>query len=131
MANRAFLQMDQAEPEDQNLLWDKQECRPNSSLDCSHRSAALGLLQIQGKTGTDSYSDPQAAATQPIQSKKSLGIVQCFAKHTKWAEWRTVMYTLQLHSTQRYIKTKNPSDYSDHKNIKIPSYYHTYSFHYR
>ena len=96
MANRAVLQMDQAEPEDQNLLWDKQECRPNSSLDCSHRCAALGLLQIQGKTGTDSYSDSQTAATQPIQSKKSLGIVQRFAKYTKRAEWHTVMYTLQL-----------------------------------
>jgi hypothetical protein len=65
-------------------------------LDCAHHAAALGLLQIQSKTGTKSYSDPQAAATEPIQSKKSLGIVKSYIKYKKFAKWSAVMDRFQL-----------------------------------
>ena len=66
MANRASLQMDKAEPEDQNLLWDKQECRPNPSVDCFNYVADPGLLQVQIENGTKLDTNPQDAATQPV-----------------------------------------------------------------
>src|SRR5208337_4793749 len=96
MANRAFLQMDQAESEDQDLLWHEQKRRAHSSLDCARDAAALGLLQIQSKTGTEPYSGSHTATAKPIQSKKSLGIVQSRLNCTKRAGRSTVVYEFQL-----------------------------------
>jgi len=59
-------------------------------------TAALGLIQIQSKPGTESYSDSQSAATERIQSKKSLGIVKSHVKCTKCAKWSAVVSRFQL-----------------------------------
>src|SRR5271169_4190326 len=88
--------MDQAESEDQDLLWNEQKRRAHSSLDCTRHAAALGLLQIQNKTGTESYSDSQTVTAKPIQPKKSLGIVQSQVKWTKCAKWSAVMHRFHL-----------------------------------
>ena len=82
--------------EDVIILWHEQKCRFHSSLDCAHHGSALGVLQIQGKTGPESHTNPAIVATHPVQQKKSLGIIQPIFYCTKCESWQSVIIQFQL-----------------------------------
>ena len=75
LAGRVFLQVDQAEPEDQELSWHQQERRDDSDLGCAHHPSHDCLLQVPGEVKLELLTNTDVSSSEYICSKESKGVI--------------------------------------------------------